>query len=197
MLKKIIPILFLISMFIPVSASYPESAYQVPWAQGSVYVISNVDGTLYALVSTDNTTRIVEYSGKFYVKNGGHSLYKYMNNQWSLSGSVDGFTWGGVPLSDGQYITPNKSGFVFNSTNLIANSQRIETHTGIELFPQALFQLQLTPSQIRERATEMTLAEMIPHISTVLSVILPIGLLVLSSLLAIPLIRRFLVYLGL
>lgn len=198
MLKKILfTIFFIFVMIAPISANFPVTAYQVPWSQSSVYVIANVNGTLHALVSTNTATRIVRNFDQFFIRDGGHSLYRFINNQWTLTGTGDGFAWSSMNLAGIVYVTPTRSGFVMNSTNLVANSQDIVNPQGGQLFLRAPFQLPVlpepepepTPEQVREGAVQEALNQLIHRISTDLSIVLPVGLLVLSLLLVIPLLK--------
>lgn len=191
MLKKIvISIFFMFVLISPISANYPASAYQVPWSETQDYVIINVSGTLYSLVGNSVPFIVRRVTDGLIFIRGANTVYRYQNNKWenyNVAYSFRGFTYDGVIWHT---ATRNGSNFILSS--VVYSSKNIINDTdGQVVFHQAPFQLPLTPQQVREGATLEALNQLITRISMDLSKVLPIGLLVLSTLLVIPLLKRW------
>lgn len=172
--------------FIAPKANYSDKAYQVPWSSTDNYVIIDNNGELYGY-SSETNLQYANISGFHYLSSfNAKTIYGYKFN---------GVNWSSIGQSShNNTISRQVITIPVNLPNFTGN--RFSNHTvtiqgnGATVFPQALFQLQLTPSQIRERATQEALTQATASIWDSFGVILPIALAMLSVLLGLWLLRR-------
>lgn len=195
-MKRIQKILLILPLamsffFIAPKASYPDDAYKVPWSENSTYVIyTTTTGQTHAFVTSSPNEPILKMtSDNWYGYRSGLSTTRY---------KLDGSIWSKVTtpmdlIDDYAPIPTTNTKYALRSLNaqtLLFSNTEVYTKTGTVLFHKALFQLQLTPSQIRERATQEALTQATASIWDSFGVILPIALAMLSVLLGLYLLRR-------
>lgn len=186
-MKKLIFVLVFMFIFIlPVSASYPDELYNVPWSASDNYVVIQKGTDLYAIatsvpiiqgnyngsqviaISSSNSTATIKVYKANTSKTGWLS-----HNAWAQ--------WSGVGYH-----------YIYDGSITWKSSEVINSN--VSLFPVAHFQLQLTPMQLLEREMGKAILAMVGSISVVFSMVLPIGLVILSILLAIRLVPRIITY---
>lgn len=184
-MKKLIFVLVFMFIFIlPVSASYPDEAYEVPWSESKQYFMyENANGLNVLVFNTNQQYFMI-----------GTNLYMTPNINWGSywQGTMyrlNGTTWQPqhyslLPsfISNGTYrvLQIGTISAMYHNFNIYSSSS-----FSTILFQSTPFLLPLTPLEVMEKEKGKAIQMAVGLISQGISMILPIGLGILSTLLAI------------